>query len=149
VRVPASTSDPPAPLDPAELREALRIEVGMLRARESRRVFDATVNVGTMAGERESFVARARDLPVLDTALRTDVVSSLLEQAAAPGKGRTVWLVRHGDPEPHDLDLRWFSAAVVAFGQHGAAMDGFFVIKRRGWLDPLSRERRVWKRLRL
>src|SRR3954453_7280424 len=71
----------PAPVSPADVRSLLRQEVGRLRGRESRRVYDASVHVGVLAGPRDSFVVRAQDLPAVDAALRTDVLSSLVEQA--------------------------------------------------------------------
>lgn len=119
----------------------------MLRARESRRRFDVTVNVGRLAGVHDSFVVRAQDLPVVDAALRTDVVSSLVAQTEEDGC--CVWLCRPGEPAPHDLDLEWLSATRVAFGMHGRDLAGFYAVTRRGWLDVCSGERRTWKRLRL
>jgi hypothetical protein len=128
-------------------RPQLRREVGMLRARESRRVFDAVVSVGVPAGDRDSFVVRAQDLPVMDPALCTDVVSSLVEQA--PSNWTAAWLARPGSPHLHDLDMQWLSAATVAFGIHARTLQGFFAITRGGWLDVRTGERQEWKRLRL
>src|SRR3954453_11259094 len=45
----------------ARRRWALREEVGRLRARESRRVFDPSVHVGILGGGRAGFVLRAKD----------------------------------------------------------------------------------------
>jgi hypothetical protein len=125
----------------------LRQEVGMLRARESRRVFDVSVNVGRLAGDRDSFVVRAQDLPAVDAALRIDVLSSLVEQA--PPGPVSAWLVRPGEAHPHDLDVEWLSAATVAFGIHARELAGFYAITRSGWLDVRTGERHTWKRLRL
>lgn len=136
----------PASLSP-DVRALLRQEVGRFRGRESRRVFDAAVHVGVLAGPRDSFVVRAQDLPVVDTALRTDVLCSLVEQA--PPDWHTVWLARSGDPELHDQDLCWLAAARTAFGIHARPLEGFYVITRTGWRDVLSGETRVWRRLRL
>ena len=130
-----------------DTRLLLRQEVGRFRARESRRVFDLSVHVGVLGGPRDSFVVRAQDLPAVDGALRTDVVAALLEDS--PADWRTAWLVRPGTPEQHDLDLQWLAAAGTAFGMHGRALDGFFVLTRTGWRDVLTDDRRVWKRLRL
>ena len=58
----------------------LRTEVGLLRQRETRRVFDTSVHVGTLGGARDSWVARRGDVPVVDLALRTDVVSAMLDR---------------------------------------------------------------------
>lgn len=128
-------------------RLLLRREVGRFRARESRRVFDLSVHVGVLGGLRDSFVVRAQDAPVVDAALRTDVLAALLEES--PDDWRTAWLARPGTPEPHDQDLEWLAAAGTAFGMHGRTLEGFFVLTRTGWRDVLTDETRVWKRLRL
>ena len=130
-----------------DARVLLRREVGRFRARESRRVFDASVHVGVLDGPRDSFTVRAADLPVVDAALRTDVVSALLD--GAPGDWRTAWLARTGVPDLHDLDLAWLAAARTAFGMHGRPLEAFYAVTRTGWLDVLTGESRVWKRLRL
>lgn len=119
----------------------------MLRERESRRVFDLAVNVGTLAGVHDSFVVRGQDLPAVDAALRIDVVSSLVMQT--PPGTVSAWVTRAGEPDPHDLDLEWLSATTVAFGIHGRWLSGFYAITRGGWLDVRTGERRTWKRLRL
>lgn len=84
---------------------------------------------------------------MVDAALRTDVVSRLLEDT--PPEWRTAWLVRPGTPEPHDLDQAWLAAVLTAFGMHGRRLDGCYVITRTGWRDPLSGRAQVWARLRL
>jgi hypothetical protein len=133
-------------MDPTRSR-LLRLEVGRFRARESRRVFDVAVVVGELGGDRDSFVVRAQDQPAVDTALRTDVVSALLEDS--PPAWRTAWVARPGSPEPHDLDLQWLAAARTAFGMHARPLEGFFVVTRSGWRDVLTDESRAWRRLRL
>ena len=125
----------------------LRREVGLLRQRETRRVFDLAVYVGTLGGPRASFVVRARDLPVMDPGLRADVVSGLLEETS-PDLA-TAWVVRPGRPEQHDADLLWLAAARGAFAMHGRALEDFYAITRYGWLDVLTGRSRTWKRLRL
>lgn len=125
----------------------LRQEVGLLRERESRRVFDVAITVGELAGERDSFVLRAQDVPAMDIGLRIDVVSSLVDQSA-PGS-ISAWLTRPGAPHVHDVDLEWFAAANVAFGMHGRELAGFYAITRAGWLDVRTGEQMVWKRLRI
>src|SRR4051812_21279129 len=128
-------------------RMLLRAEVGRLRERESRRVYDAAVAVGILAGPRDSFVVRAQALPVMDTALCTDVLASMVRQS--PRRWRTAWLIRSGTPELHDQDLRWLAAARTAFGIHRRTLDGFYVVTRAGWRDVLTGETREWVRLRL
>jgi hypothetical protein len=130
--------------DPVPL---LRREVGMFRARESRRVFDAAINVGLIGGPRDSFVVRAQDLPALDAALRVDVVSALIEETGH--EWRSAWLCRAGGMEVHDADFDWLRAATWAFATHGRTLDGFYVLTRTGWRDVRTGEQRIWKRLRL
>lgn len=137
---------PPVETSP-ELALLLRREVGLFRARESRRVFDAAVSVGVLAGPRDRFVVRAQDLPAVDAALRVDVLVALLEGSAADW--RTAWLTRSGGIEPLDDELAWLRAAATAFGMHDRPLDGFFVITRSGWRDVRTGEHRVWKRLRI
>lgn len=119
----------------------------MLRARESRRVFDAAISVGRLTGERDSFVVRAQDAPAMDIGLRIDVVSSLVGQSSP--EVTSAWVTRAGAPHVHDVDLEWLAAANVAFGIHGRELAGFYAITRSGWLDVRTGEQRVWKRLRL
>jgi hypothetical protein len=133
----------------AEQRLLLRLAVGNLRARESRRVFDSTFHVGQLGGEHPSFVARAQDLPALDAALRVDVVSALVAEVDQHLSSLTGWLTRCGPPELHDQDLQWLAAARAAAGEHGREVTGFYAITRTGWLDVESGETRTWKRLRL
>lgn len=125
----------------------LRREVGLLRQRETRRVFDLAVYVGTLGGPRDSFVVRARDLPAVDQGLRADIVSQLLEQTAP--ELCTAWLVRPGTPEQHDADLHWLAAARAAFAMHVRPLEAFYAITRYGWRDVCTGRSRTWKRLRL
>lgn len=136
-----SVSTPACPLP------QLRREVGELRGRERRRVFEPAVSVGVPAGARESFLVRTSDRSVVDTALRTDVVADLVERT--PDDCRFAWITRSGVPELHDLDLAWLAAAELAFGIHGRPLAGFFAVTRSGWLDVRTGLRRTWRRLRL
>lgn len=132
---------------PESLPDLLRQEVGRLRARESRRVFDTMVYVGQLGADRDSFCVRAKDLPAFDAALRVDAVSGLLADTSEDC--RVAWLARAGSPTLHDLDLEWFAAARLAFASRGRPLDGFYAFTRTGWLDVLTLEARTWKRLRL
>jgi hypothetical protein len=135
-------------LSPDTARRALlREEVGRFRARESRRVFDLALHVGQLGGPRDTFVVPARDLPVMDVGLRTDVASALLEGTDA--SWGDAWVTRPGTPELHDLDLQWLAAVTEVFAMHGRTLEGFWVLTRFGWRDALTEETRVWKRLRL
>ena len=132
--------------DPTRL-PLLRLEVGRLRARESRRRFDAVVHVGVLGAEHVSCAVPAAD-PVLDPGTRTDVVLRLLETWPA-SSGASVWVARPGEPDLQDSDLTWLAAAGRAFATVGCEMDGFWTVTRTGWLDVRTGERRTWKRLRL
>lgn len=125
----------------------LRLEVGRLRQRETRRVFDPAVYVGTLGGERDSFVLRRRDLPAVDQAVRIEVFAALLE-STDPAQ-RTAWVVRPGPPEPHDTDLQWLASAGTAFAMHDRPLEAFYAITRYGWRDVRTGSSRAWKRLRL
>jgi hypothetical protein len=105
------------------------------------------VYVGRLGGARDAFVVRTMDLPAVDAGLRVDVIASLLEHADPAW--RSAWLARPGMPEPHDVDLAWFSAARSAFAIHGRPLEGFYVLTRYGWRDVVTGESRTWKRLRL
>lgn len=142
---PTADQSPPA----AESAPAgrLRREVGLLRRRETRRVFAAAVHVGVLDGEHESAVVAARDRPLFDAGLRTDVVSALLERTEA--SATEAWLVRPGWPEPHDDDLAWLAAVRSAFAMHGRVLTGFYAVTRYGWRDVATGEGRTWRRLRL
>jgi len=124
----------------------LRQEVGELRRRETRRVFDLMVYVGALGGPRDCFVVRAQDAPMLDDALRTEVVSSLLEDCPS---ATAAWVTRSGRPEPYDTDLAWLSAATRAFAMHARNLDSFHAVTRYGWRDVRTGESRSWERLRL
>jgi hypothetical protein len=117
--------------DPAQL-PLLRQEVGRLRARESRRRFDAAVHVGRLGATCGSCPVPTGD-PVLDAGTRTEVVLRLLEA---------------GDPTTGS-DLAWLSASCRAFATVGCSLEGFWTVTRTGWLDVRTGERRTWKRLRL
>jgi len=131
--------------------QILRQEVAILRAQESRRVFDVAIHVGELGGRRDSFVrtqdTASIDIAAMDIGLRIDVVSSLVGTSAP--EAVSAWVSRPGAPHTHDVDLEWLAAASVAFGMHGRELAGFYAITRSGWLDVRTGEQRVWKRLRL
>jgi hypothetical protein len=125
---------------------AFRLEVGRLRARDQRRTFPAELRLGHPDGDRATL-----ELPAADAGLRFDLVSALLdlcreEHGGAPAYA---WVVRPGVPTVHDTDLHWYAAAVRAFGAQGRTLRGFRAVTRSGWLDVVTGESRVWKRLRL
>ncbi len=147
MRASGSGASPGDPSAGAARQRLLRQEVGRLRDRESRRIFDPSVHVGELGGRSAGFVLRARDQPVLDAAMRVDISCRLV--ADGIGSRHTAWLVRPGTPDPHDLDLAWLAALRTAFGIHGRTLDGCYALTRSGWRDVLTDEQQVWARLRL
>jgi hypothetical protein len=145
-----TTSPPmgrPAVAD-ARLLADLRTEVGWFRSGQVRRRFPAALQVGRLAGPRQT--ATLAEPPAYDAGLRADVVSRLLDRLPSGGPTEpAAWLTRPGDLTPQDADLAWLAASHLAFAMHGRAPAGFYVVTRAGWLDLRSGERRVWKRLRL
>ncbi|QNN53015.1 hypothetical protein [Nocardioides mesophilus] len=125
----------------------LRRTVGELRRRETRRVFDPSICLGTLGGPHESFVLRAQDLPVLDAALRMEIVSRLVSLATEPP--RVGWLVRPGAPEDYESDREWCAATTSALSMHGIELEAFYAVTRYGWRDVRSGESRTWRRLRI
>lgn len=124
-----------------DVGRSLHAEVAALCARVSRRVFDATVYVGTPGGERDSFVVRAGDLPAIDRAARVDIVAALVDRL---GRAHTsAWLTRAGAPETCDGDVAWMTAAGAAYAIHGRTLTGFWVVTPTGWCDVLAGERRL------
>jgi hypothetical protein len=134
------------PLTEPDRHARLRLEVGRLRQRESRRRYDVTVHVGTPGGARCSLVVPSRQLDDHDRQLRVEILVDMLERAVGADHA---WLTRPGRPDVHDLDLEWLAAATTAFGVHGRPLHGFYAMTREGWLDVRTGERRVWRRLRL
>ena len=116
----------------------LRREVTDLRARESRRVFDPVLYVGTLGGDRDSVVVRARDLPAIDRAVRVDVVDALLGRVG--GHARSAWLTRPGAPDLLDTDAEWMNAARAGFAMHDRTLSGFWVVTPRGFCDAATGE---------
>ncbi|HET6562072.1 MAG TPA: hypothetical protein VFG72_09370 [Marmoricola sp.] len=131
--------------EPPDADAAFRIEVGRLRARAQRRRFPAELHLGVPGGHRVTL-----ELPAADAGLRLDLLSALLDLWRAERGGPAFgWVVRPGVPTLHDDDLAWYAAAVRAFGALGESPEGFRAVTRTGWLDVVTGESRVWKRLRL
>ena len=117
------------------------------------------VHVGVPGGSRQS-----GDVPwpvprEYDAGLRLDLVTGLLDglaaagadtgTAARDGSAASAWVTRPGEPLLHDRDLEWYSAAAHAFAAYGVRLETFRVVTRSGWLDVVTGEQRVWRRLRL
>ena len=130
----------------------LRRAVLQLRSSERRRVFGPVLHVGSPGGAQTSYAAGVSES--LDQAVRADVVAAMLRVVArsdggTPPVGETplVWETRTGDLALNDVDAAWLAAAGQAFGEAGRSLT-LVVVTPRGWWDPRSDVRRVWKRLR-
>jgi hypothetical protein len=97
-----------------------------------------------------------------DAGLRLDIVIGLLDALLADPPGprddpkpaaeppeAAAWLTRPGEPALHDRDLEWYSATSHAFAAYGVRLVTFRAVTRSGWLDVVTGEQRVWRRLRL
>jgi hypothetical protein len=137
---------PTAPTPDLDVDAAFRLEVGRLRLRDRRRTFPAELRVGRPAGARVSL-----ELPPADVGLRFDLATALLDvwREEHGGGPAYAWVVRPGVPTVHDTDLAWYAATVRAAGAHGLELEGFRAVTRAGWLDVVTGESRVWRRLRL
>ena len=130
-------------------RAAWRREVGEFRAREQRRRHPLGVHVGEPGGWRETVELPWPESSCSDAGLRLDVVTALLGRTDPAVTAAHGWLTRPGAPEVHDADLAWHAAARHAWEVHGLVLSGFHALTRTGWVDVLTGEHRVWKRLRL
>ena len=146
-----TTPDPPA--------DALRREVGLLRAEHTRRVFAARVGLGT-PGRRGPGTVLSGPVdgwrgapwpppPWVDAGLRFDVADRLLAHRDLEHAGLHAWLLRPGVVSLHDEDQAWLAAVRHACAAHSVELVGFWVVTRYGWLDPVGGESRAWKRLRV
>jgi hypothetical protein len=134
------------PLTQSE-RQALRTEVGSLRMREQRRLFPAELCLGSY-GEHRLTVALPWPLPPeYDDALLGELTDALWDRCH--GGSRSVWLVRPGVPDLHDVDVRLAAVVERVADCRGVPASPFLVVTRYGWLEPRSGETRRWKRLRL
>ena len=127
----------PRPLIAVELR-AFVAGAGRTRA------LATTAHVGIPGGEHVSIAHR--DLH--EHALRTDVVVRALD-GLVETRAACAWLTRGGGLERGDADVAWFAAARAGFGFHGLALPHFYVINRKGWLDLVTWESQVWRRVRV
>ncbi len=83
----------------------------------------------------------------MEHGLRADVLAALLGRAGQADGPPLVWLTRPGELSLHDVDVDWLAAAQSAYAEAGVPLT-MVVVTRRGWWDPRSDVRRVWKRLR-
>ena len=127
-----------------------RLEVGRTRAAHPRRTLPFTVNVGWPAGDRVTATAPWPLPQQYDAGLRFDVLDALLEQWEEAGEAAACgWLTRPGLPSLHDEDLLWLAAALHACASREVELVTFRAVTHTGWLDVVSGESRVWRRLRV
>jgi len=107
----------------------------------TRRALPATCHVGRPAGEQVA-LPEARD-----HGLRTDLVVRAIDGLGST-EGACAWVTRGGDLETTNVDLAWFAAATAAFTLHGLVLPAFVVVTRSAWLDLVSDQHRVWRRVR-
>jgi hypothetical protein len=111
------------------------------------------MHLGAPAGRRRSVEVPWPVPPDYDAGLRLDLIIGLLDGlvAAEPAEAPkcSAWITRPGEPVLHDRDVEWGSAATHAFAAHGVRLLGFRTVTRSGWLDAMTGDRRVWRRLRL
>ncbi len=123
---------------------AIAVELRAFAARAGRdRALATTVHVGKPGGEHVSMVHR----PEHDHGLRTDLVVRALD-GLTDTHAACAWLTRAGELHRTDADAVWLAAARAGFACHGLPLPHFYVVSRRGWLDLVSGEQRVWRRLR-
>jgi hypothetical protein len=123
----------------------LRRAVLDFRVTEKRKAFAPVVHVG-VPGTAHLTYAPAGDQP-LEHGLRADLVAAFLRATGTDLVDPLVWVTRTGEFVLEDADAAWLSAARSAYAEAGVPLT-MVVVTRRGWWDPRSGQRRVWKRLR-
>ena len=110
----------------------------------TRRALPATCHVGHPHDEhvRLAELEGARE-PSLMADLVTRAIDGLQEV-----EGACAWVTRGGDLGTTDADAAWFAAARQGFARHGLALPAFAVVTRTAWVDLVSGEQRVWRRVR-
>ena len=82
-----------------------------------------------------------------DQGLRADLVERAID-GLAETEGACAWVTRGGDLGTTDADAAWFAAARAGFARHGLLLPAFAGGHPDGWLDLVSGEQRVWRRVR-
>ena len=125
----------------------LRTAVFAHATSERRRIFGAILHVGLPGHDHVTVPATPRDDH--DQAVRTDIVAAMLTVHRRSGLDAppVAWLTRPGELTLHDADAAWLGPVAAAAREAGATVT-FAVVTKRGWWDPRSGVRRVWKRPR-
>jgi hypothetical protein len=126
----------------ADLAAAITTELrAFVATAGTRRALPTTCHVGHPAGEHV-------DLPdVADQSLRTDLVVRAIDGLGVTA-GACAWITRGGELGTTDVDAGWLAAARQGFARHGLPLPTFAVVTRNAWIDLVSGERRVWRRVR-
>jgi hypothetical protein len=82
-----------------------------------------------------------------DTSVWPDLVQRALE-GLRDTRAACAWVTRTGGTGLTDADAAWFAAARQGFGRHGLVLPAFAVVTRTAWVDLVSGEQRVWRRVR-
>ena len=128
----------------ATLAAAIKGELrDFVAAAGTRRDLETTCHVGHPCGERTRFV----HFDIDDASLRADLVERAID-GLLRSDGACAWVTRGGELGLVDADAEWFAAARAAFARHGLPLPAFFVLNRRGWVDLVSGEQRLWSRIR-
>ena len=126
----------------AELAAAITRELRVFVASAgTRRALPTTCHVGRPTGEQVALP----DVP--DQGLRTDLVVRAIDGLTST-EGACAWVTRGGDLDTTDTDAAWFAATRAGFSLHGLELPAFVVVTRSAWLDLVSEEHRVWRRVR-
>ena len=84
---------------------------------------------------------------VEDAGLRPDLVVRAIDGLESTEEA-CAWVTRGGELGTTDADAAWFAAARHGFARHDLALTAFVVVTRNAWVDLVSGERRVWRRIR-
>ena len=127
----------------AQLRTAVFAHAGS----ERRRIFGPVLHVGVPGTDH--LTTPAARAPGVDHSIRTDIVAAMLtaHHRKHPEQPGIAWLTRTGELSLHDADAAWWSPVAAACTEAGVPLV-FAVVTKRGWWDPHSGVRRVWKRPR-
>jgi hypothetical protein len=128
----------------ASLAAAIKVELReFVVAAGTRRGLQTTCHVGHPGGEHTRFA----HVDIHDACLRADLVERAIDGLLTT-EGACAWVTRGGELGLVDADAEWFAAARAAFARHGLPLPAFFVLNRRGWVDLVSGEQRLWSRIR-
>lgn len=137
---------------PPRLVAALQAEVRRLRRGTGRRTVERTVTLFPLdvsgvpltehrlqVGSWRTGTASGRDEPLLDHALRVDLLLAALASAAetgwAPDRDAALVVTRPGVLELGEDDLGWLRAWPIACDIAGRGRGPLWALTRHGWLD--------------